>query len=94
MSYRTYFVYVMAHQTNSVLYIGVTNDLERRIWEHRQKLSFGFAEKYNITKLVYFEETNSIVTAIEREKQLKNWSRKKKLWLIKQLNPGLKDLLM
>jgi putative endonuclease len=75
-----------------VIYIGVTNDLERRVYQHKNKLIEGFTSRYNITKLVYFEETNDIEAAIAREKQLKNWHRTQKLALINQLNPTWLDL--
>ncbi len=74
------------------LYVGVTNDLLRRVLEHRQGLNEGFTKKYKIHKLVYFEEGDSIVAAIDREKQIKRWRREKKLWLIETINPEWKDL--
>jgi putative endonuclease len=74
------------------LYTGVTNDLNRRVYEHKQKLIKGFTSKYNITKLVYYEEYNDINDAIRREKQIKGWSRKKKIELIESINPEWKDL--
>ncbi len=87
-----YFVYILSNQINTVIYIGVTNNLLRRIQEHKHKLKESFTKKYNCTKLVYFEETDSIHTAIEREKQLKNWRRQWKFNLIKEENPEFKDL--
>jgi len=87
-----YFVYILSNELNTVLYIGVTNNLIRRIYEHKNKLKECFTKKYNCTKLVYFEETNSIHTAIEREKQLKNWHRQWKFNLIKEENPEFRDL--
>lgn len=86
------FVYIMANTVNTVLYICVTNNLERRIHEHRQGLGDGFTKKYNVKKLVYFESTNDPMVAISREKQLKNWHRDWKLNLIMQQNPTFKDL--
>ena len=74
------------------MYIGVTNDIVRRVYEHKEKLVEGFTQKYNVNKLVYYERTNEIITAIEREKQLKAWSRKKKEWLIELKNPNWIDL--
>lgn len=74
------------------LYTGVTNNLHRRVYEHKQKLIKGFTSKYNITKLVYYEEYNDINDAIRREKQIKGWSRKKKIELIESFNPEWKDL--
>lgn len=75
-----------------MLYIGVTNNLERRVYEHKMKLNEGFTKKYNLHQLVYYEDTDDIGHAIEREKQLKRWRREKKVWLIEQLNPSWKDL--
>jgi putative endonuclease len=77
---------------SGTLYTGVTNNLERRIYEHKHHLVKGFTNKYNIGKLVYFEETNDIHAAISREKQIKGWLRKKKIALIESMNPGWKDL--
>ena len=77
---------------SGTLYTGVTNNLERRIYEHKHHLVKGFTNKYNIDKLVYFEETNDINAAISREKQIKAWLRKKKIALIESMNPGWKDL--
>jgi putative endonuclease len=74
------------------LYIGVTNNLERRVYEHRNKLVAGFTARYNITVLVYFEETSDVLAAIAREKQLKGWRRERKLALIESLNPQWHDL--
>ena len=75
MKERSYFVYMMSNPTNTVLYIGVTNNIARRVWEHKNKIEKGFTEKYNCTKLVYCEETDNVTNALEREKQLKNWKR-------------------
>ncbi len=85
-------VYIMTNYHNSVLYIGVTNNLLRRVIEHKMKKNKGFSSKYNLKKLVYFEITPSIEDAINREKQLKNWKKQWKLDLIKNLNPNLLDL--
>lgn len=82
----------MTNFTDAVLYIGITNDLQRRVYEHKNKLVKGYSEKYNLKKLVYFEETNDVMSAIEREKQLKNWHRAWKINLIKDKNPGFADL--
>ena len=87
-----YYVYILANKWNTVLYIGVTNNIARRIYEHKEKLVEGFTKKYNVDKLVYFEETNEAIIAMEREKQLKKWTRKKKKWLIEQKNPNWSDL--
>ena len=77
---------------SGTLYTGVTNDLERRVYEHKNKLVEGFTKKYNITKLVYFDDTNDVESAITREKQIKGWLRKKKIALIESVNPYWKDL--
>jgi len=87
-----YFVYILTNKSNKVLYIGVTNNLERRIYEHRNRMIEGFTKKYNLTKLVYFEETSDVKSAIEREKQLKNWHRDWKINLITDCNPEWQDL--
>lgn len=75
-----------------MLYTGVTNNLERRLWEHRNKINKGFTEKYKVSKLVYYEDTGDIKAAIEREKQIKGWKREKKNMLIATMNPAWKDL--
>ena len=85
-------VYILTNYTNSVLYVGVTNDITRRTDEHQSKVTDGFAEKYNAYKLVYIEETTSTADAIGREKQIKRWSRQKKIKLIESLNPSWDDL--
>ena len=82
----------MTNIGNAVIYTGVTNNLRRRVFEHKEKLVEGFTKRYNITKLVYFEEFGNILNAIEREKQIKGGSREKKINLIKSINPELKDL--
>ena len=87
-----YYVYIMTNKNNNVLYIGITNDLLRRIYEHKNKLIEGFTAKYNINKLVYFECTNDVKSAIEREKVLKKWARIKKINLIEMQNPSWQDL--
>ena len=74
------------------MYIGVTNNLERRIFEHKHELIDGFTKRYHVHKLVYYEQTGDIRAALEREKQLKRWSRKKKNALVETLNPGWEDL--
>ena len=89
---RKFYVYILTNKTNHALYIGVTNNLVRRLWEHKNKLVKRFTKKYNCTKLIYFEETNSSIAAIEREKQLKRWHRAWKINLIEQTNPEWKDL--
>ena len=87
-----YWVYILTNKNNTTLYVGVTNDLYRRMIEHKEKLVKGFTYRYNIDKLVYFEEYNDINIAIAREKQLKAGSRKKKIELIEKENKEWKDL--
>ena len=89
---KTYYVYILASQRNGTLYIGVTNNLERRIFEHKANLIEGFTKKYNVHKLVCIEETSDIASAIAREKQIKNWTRKWKLALIEKHNPEWQDI--
>ncbi len=89
-----YYVYMLTNWNNKVLYTGVTNDLERRIYEHKNKLVKGFTAKYNVNKLVYFECTSDITTAITREKQIKGWTRQKKNELIQSVNSKWRDLSM
>lgn len=88
---KSYYVYILSNSSKT-LYIGVTNNLERRMYEHKNKLIEGFTKKYNLTKLVYFEVCNNINDAIRREKQLKNWHRAWKINLIEELNPNWNDL--
>ena len=88
---HNYYVYIMTNNSKT-LYTGMTNDLTRRVYEHKQKLIPGFTQKYNITKLVYFEETSDVNAAIAREKQIKGWLRAKKITLIESMNPDWKDL--
>jgi len=89
---KTYFVYILTNPSHTVLYIGVTNNLVRRVFEHKQKIISGFTQKYNCIELIYYEQTSQVISAIEREKQLKQWNRKKKENLIKILNPKWTDL--
>ena len=89
---QIYYVYILSNYTNSTLYIGVTNDLKRRIYEHKNKLISGFSSKYNVNKLVYFEETTDIKSAIQREMNLKKWKREWKDEIIKKNNPSFYDL--
>ena len=89
----TYYVYILTNKSKNVLYVGVTNDLIRRIYEHKHHLDKeSFTSKYNVTNLVYFEETSDVKAAISREKQIKSWSRIKKFLLIKEKNPALEDI--
>lgn len=86
------FIYIMTNYTNTTLYTGVTNDLIRRVYEHKNKLVKGFTQKYNLTKLVYYEIFDDITFAIKREKQIKSGSRKKKEDLINRMNKEWVDL--
>lgn len=88
---KTYFVYIMSNHSRT-LYTGVTNDIFRRVTEHKQKIIPGFTQKYNLTKLVHYEEMNDIREAITREKQIKGWIRAKKVSLIEDDNPEWEDL--
>jgi putative endonuclease len=89
---NSYYVYILASERNGTLYIGVTNDLVKRVWQHKNQSADGFTKKYGVHQLVYFEETSDIESAIAREKQLKNWQRKWKLELIEKSNPNWEDL--
>ena len=89
---RTYYAYILASQRNGTLYIGVTNDLARRAWEHREGLIPGFTKKYGVKMLVYYELFNNINAAIHRETRLKKFTRKRKLELIESVNPRWNDL--
>jgi len=89
---KNYYVYIVANQRNATLYIGVTSDLARRIWEHKTKALKGFTSKYKVDKLVHYEQYQDVSTAIQREKRLKEWPRKWKLHLIEKNNPYWNDL--
>lgn len=91
---RQYFVYILMNKLNTVLYIGITNNLERRIYEHKNKLIKGFTEKYNVNKLVYYEIYEDPLTAITREKTMKNLLRAKKLLLIQKQNPHFHEIMV
>jgi putative endonuclease len=87
-----YYVYILTNKYNNVLYVGITNDLIRRTYEHKKNLVDGFTSKYNVHKLVYYDYTEDVMSAITREKQIKGWNREKKINLIKSMNPGWNDL--
>lgn len=89
---KYYYIYLITNPRFTVLYTGVTNDLIRRVYEHKNKSVTGFTEQYNVNPLVYYEIYGEIVEAIAREKQIKGWSRKKKEALIKEMNPRWEDL--
>ena len=87
-----YYVYILASKRNGTLYIGITNNLERRVYEHQRNMVKGFTSKYNVHQLVYYEQTEEIGSAIQREKQLKKWNRQWKLALTEKTNPRWDDL--
>jgi putative endonuclease len=89
---KTYFVYILGNTRRGLTYIGITNDMVRRLWEHRDRNTKGFANRYNLTKLLYLETYDDPVQAIRREKQLKGWVRSRKIELIELENPEWKDL--
>ena len=88
---KMYYIYIMNSPTGT-LYTGMTSNLKRRVYEHKQKLRDGFTKKYNVTRLAYYEETSDIQTALAREKDIKKWRRSKKIALIKTMNPKWQDL--
>ena len=91
MSVKTYYIYILTSKSGT-LYVGITNGLQRRIYEHKTGLTEGFTKKYSVNRLVYFEQIEDIEQAILREKQIKKWRRSKKIELIKSINPQWKDL--
>ncbi|MFH0790919.1 MAG: GIY-YIG nuclease family protein [Candidatus Omnitrophota bacterium] len=92
MAEKFYYVYILASQRNGTLYIGITSDLIKRVWEHKNKFVDGFTKEYNINRLVYYEQYNAPEDAIRREKRLKKYNRQWKLNLIEEMNPDWKDL--
>ena len=92
MSKKQYYIYILSNFTRTVLYVGITNNLVRRVWEHRNNLAKGFTQKYNLYYLLYYEVFDNPKDAIEREKQIKSWSRKRKDQLIREFNHKLEDL--
>ncbi len=92
MQCKTYYIYILASTRNGTLYIGVTNDLIKRVWEHKNSLVKGFTSKYGVKKLVYYETYNNIESAIIREKKLKRWKRSWKIREIEEMNPNWNDL--
>ena len=89
---KDYYVYIMTNRYNNVMYIGITNDLKRRVYEHKTGVFEGFTKKYDVHKLVYFEKCHEVTDAIRREKQLKSWRREKKNALVEEVNPDWKEL--
>ncbi|MHB2154791.1 GIY-YIG nuclease family protein [Calditrichota bacterium GD2] len=90
--FKYYFVYIMTNWNNKIMYVGITNNLMRRVYEHKNKLIDGFTKKYNINKLVYYETFQDVRAAIEREKEIKKWRREKKNKLVNTKNPEWRDL--
>jgi putative endonuclease len=91
-AHKSYWVYILTNKPHGTLYIGVTNSLERRIWQHKTKAFEGFTKRYGLNQLVYFEEFRDVTNAINREKELKGWLRRKKIDLIQKENPLWRDL--
>jgi len=87
-----FYVYILANEHNTVLYVGVTNDLRKRVFQHREKLVKGFTRRFNVGKLVYYEQADDPVSAISREKRIKSWNRTSKVKLVTGFNPGWRDL--
>ena len=92
MTEKAYYVYILTNWNNKVMYVGITNNLERRIYEHKEKVVKGFTEKYNVNKLVFYEQTSDIAEALNREKEIKKWRREKKNRLVVNTNPLWRDL--
>jgi len=92
MEEKQYYVYIMTNKRNTVLYTGITNDLKRRVYEHKAKLVEGFTKRYNVNELIYYEASRDIESVILREKQIKGGSRTKKMELVNSMNPEWKDL--
>lgn len=92
MKSKTYSVYILTNWNNKVMYVGVTSDLKKRLYQHRNKLIDGFTKKYNVHKLVHYETTRDVMPALEREKEIKGWRRTKKNQLVESKNPEWKDL--
>ena len=92
MKEYNFYVYILTNWNNKVMYIGMTNNLERRLYEHKNKLVDGFTKKYNVSKLVYYEHTTDVHAALAREKEIKKWRREKKNDLVISMNPNWQDL--
>ena len=92
MTENAYYVYLLTNWNNKVMYVGITNNLERRIYEHKEKVVKGFTEKYNVNKLIFYEQTSDIAEALNREKEIKKWRREKKNRLVVNTNPLWRDL--
>lgn len=92
MNDKQYYVYIITNWKDKVMYVGITNDLRRRVYEHKSKLIDGFIKKYNVNKLVYYEITENVNSALEREKEIKKWRREKKNKLVERMNKNWQDL--
>ena len=89
---KTYYVYILANWNNKVIYVGMTNNLRRRMYEHKNKIFEGFTKKYNVNKLVWYDTTVDVIEAIRKEKEIKKWRRKKKNRLVETINSDWRDL--
>ena len=92
MFQNTYYVYILTNQYNNVMYVGITNDLKRRVYEHRNELVDGFTKRYHVHKLVYYECSGDVTSAIAREKEIKGWTRAKKNALVESKNPNWEEI--
>ena len=92
MNEKSYYVYILTNDWGNVMYVGMTSNIERRLYEHKQELADGFTKRYHVHKLVYYEQTNDAYAAVTRERQLKGWMRKRKNELVETVNPNWEDL--
>ena len=92
MNEKNYYVYILTNDWGNVMYVGMTSNIERRLYEHKQELADGFTKRYHVHKLVYYEQTNDAYAAVTRERQLKGWTRKRKNELVETVNPNWEDL--
>ena len=92
MNEKSYYVYILTNDWGNVMYVGMTSNIERRLYEHKQELADGFTKRYHVHKLVYYEQTNDAYAAVTRERQLKGWTRKRKNELVETVNPNWEDL--
>ena len=92
MNEKSYYVYILTNDWGNVMYVGMTSNIERRLYEQKQELADGFTKRYHVHKLVYYEQTNDAYAAVTRERQLKGWTRKRKNELVETVNPNWEDL--
>ena len=92
MNEKSYYVYILTNDWGNVMYVGMTSNIERRLYEHKLELADGFTKRYHVHKLVYYEQTNDAYAAVTRERQLKGWTRKRKNELVETVNPNWEDL--